>query len=128
MSLKNWILKQTIGYINRGGKPAPIEQSEARIAICKKCPLYGEVEPLPGMKTAGCTNCQCPSATKPRMLEYYRKKGNEGKPLTAKELIEVRTMKDINPDDYILEEIKCPHPKGNKWAEIDKKFKQEKNK
>lgn len=87
--------------VKSAGKAAPEGLGEARIAHCKTrrggkpCEFVGEVTPVPGATTEGCTKCGCPFATKPYMVTLLGKK------------------------------IECPHPDGNLWALIDEKFKPE---
>lgn len=63
----------------------------ARAAECDGCEYNGEVEPLPGIIVPGCTHCGCPFETK-------------------------RTMRSV----FGILKIKCTHPHGNKWSQIDK--------
>ena len=68
-----------------------------RLKICGSCPYKGKVQPLPTMELDGCTLCGCPFETKAKMKKDFS------------------TEKGF----YI---ITCPHPDGNKWEEVDKKF------
>lgn len=84
--------------VKLAGSRAPKGLGEARIKFCKTrkggkpCEYVGMVNPLPKVVTEGCTKCGCPFATKPFMLTLMGK------------------------------QIQCPHPNGNLWADIDKKF------
>ena len=91
---RTWIKETFSEVVQLGGKLIPKEWGDARVEVCKKCPLYGMVKPLKSkaLEMPGCTKCGCPSATKAYMKTILFKK------------------------------IKCPHPEGNKWADVDKQF------
>jgi len=76
------------------------EQAEERINFCRTknngepCEYHGEVEPLPGVICEGCTRCGCALKAK-AAFDHFK---------------------------LINHKVKCPHPDGNLWANIDLKF------
>jgi len=93
----NWNLK-------KGGKLADENQIKERLEVCYGCEKKGIVEPLPLVKMEGCTECDCPLATKARFTEIPV----DGE-VTAKKLL-------LSNGNQI---VKCPL---NKWAQIDEKY------
>ena len=106
-------------FVRCGGVAAKKEHAEARIEICRACPMFGIVEPKEGVKMEGCTVCGCPAATKPWYLSYFRIRGKERKSLTVEELAQIKLG---NRENVIEVKSECPHEEGNKWADLDKKF------
>lgn len=96
--LRKFAAQALFETIKKGGKLATKEHAEARLDICRNCPLLGEVEPLPGLVVEGCTACGCPSATKPYMLTYF------------------------SPSKLSVTNTECAHPDGNQWKDIDHQF------
>lgn len=118
---KKFVKKQFRDFVRCGGKPAKKGQAEARInEACRGCEKFGIVEPEDGIKMEGCTVCGCPSATKPHYLTYFRIKGKEREALTLKELAQIKMGNKTNAIEI---ESVCPHEDGNKWQEIDKRYK-----
>lgn len=96
-SFENMVL-DFIGFtIRAGGHIAPDEQYRKRYETCKMCKYKGEVQPLPLIKTEGCTICKCPFRTKLKTVTHIK----NGQRVTTS----------------------CPHPDGNKWDIIDNEFK-----
>lgn len=85
--------------IKATGKAATKEHGDARLKVCKTlnngqpCEFSGMVPVVPKVQVEGCTKCGCFFATKPYMVT-----------------------------NFLGEVIKCPHPDGNKWDEVDKFF------
>lgn len=105
MNLLGTFISETIlGIIKLDGKLVDLHHSSERITRCKTlengkpCRYAGTVTPLPLLKMDGCTVCGCPFATKPKTYSYFSME--EGKIILTT----------------------CPHPQGNMWAEIDKKW------
>lgn len=116
-------VKTLFKFLAAGGTYVSKEVAEKRIAICVTCPKYGKVKPLdnlPSMK--GCTECGCPTATKPHMKTLPRPANKMGKTLNLAELLELKHTYDPDSIKYEDEIIICPHPDGNKWELIDNNF------
>jgi hypothetical protein len=120
-SAKKWLFKKLMKAALAGCQPVELENKEARIAICKKCPYFGTVKPINGLKLPGCTICGCPIDTKAALRTVPRL--YEGEPLTITEVLEMQKQKVFQPDKIEMEEVICPHPEGNRWSEIDSYFK-----
>lgn len=118
--LKEWRDEKFRMLLDTGSNRVTDEHAFARIEICISCEKYGIVEPLPGMIMHGCTLCGCPSATKPYFEYVMRTLDKGGEPLSLEEFFRIRLKPGIKT---FKEEIKCPHPDGNKWADIDTIFK-----
>lgn len=117
--LEEFVKSQFRDFVRSGGKPVDKDQAEARIQICKGCPMFGKVQPKEGLIMDGCTVCGCPSATKPYYETYFRIKGKERENLTLDELVQIKLG---NKKNTIEIKSECPHVDGNKWAEVDKEF------
>ena len=90
------VWEATKNGILKAGKPVTEEHFRARMAVCSGCPYKGKVNPLgtDEVELDGCEKCGCPFETKARLW-------------------------NLGPSA-----IKCPHPtEGNKWANVDQKFK-----
>lgn len=77
------------------------EHGDARKAICDTCEnkqkrVFSDV----------CSLCNCPLSIKPYFLNHI---------LSA---VNLSVERDENDRTRVI----CPHPKGNKWEEIDKVF------
>lgn len=120
--LEKWAQKQLAKKIAKGGKLVSDQHAAARKAICAACPKAGKVRIELKMLTVeaeGCTQCGCPFATKPHIDIIVRDaKKAEGAILTAGEILRTQT----GMTDTRKEKVICPHPEGNKWAEIDEIF------
>jgi len=112
---KNTLLKAVFA----GVELAKREHGDARVKVCSECPLAGKVEVM-GINMDGCTECGCPFATKPYMLNIPRLKDKMDEPLSFDELIKLRTNK--KSEDFEMVKITCPHPNGNKWSQVDNTF------
>ena len=66
-----WQLKIINGYLALGATFVGDDEYEARVEICKTCPLFGNVRLPGGLVVEGCTDCGCPTATKPKVRKYY---------------------------------------------------------
>ncbi len=124
MSIISWIISQRDEYVKRGGEIISEEWENARAEVCEGCNFNGMVSPdgvLP--KSEGCTSCQCPFSTKRVMYEHFRKKGKEDEELTPSEVIEINTLRKINPNGFVTVVTKCSHPDGNLWESVDNHFK-----
>ena len=73
-SVKEWAFTKMFNFVRAGAKLVKKEQYQARIDICKKCPRFGIVEPIDGIKLEGCTECGCPAITKPKIYSMPREK------------------------------------------------------
>lgn len=108
MSLRDkidtFVTESILEVVQIGGELVSLPQSTERVNFCKTrlngkpCEYVGAVRPLPFLTMSGCTKCGCPFATKPKTKKYFSP--SEGKIILTK----------------------CPHPYGNLWAEIDKKY------
>lgn len=73
--------------------------ARARVAICNGCEYAKDLaDKIPMVKIRGCGICGCPFSTKPKFAWHFS--------LSAGHLIKTE----------------CPHPDGNKWAEVDKVY------
>jgi len=120
--LKEWTLENLSDTIKAEGELVTHEQAQARIAICNGCEYLGEVQPLPKIKTSGCTKCGCPLVTKAYMKTLLRRLENAGEELSIQEIIEMKTLKKFDRKSYFSEKVVCPHPQGNKWEAADSLF------
>lgn len=116
-SVKEWVLKKVFNAVIVGGTTVTVENKEARIDKCKNCPYIGTVEPLKYFRLEGCTICGCPLSTKTAFKTLPRL--YKGEPITVGELIQLRTHGFLDTNQIEYEEVECPHPDGNRWAEID---------
>ena len=121
-SVKDYGFKKLFNFISVGGKAVTAEHAEARKEICIGCSNFGQVEPVPKLKMAGCKLCGCPSVTKPHMLTLPRLKDKQGQPLTISEMLQLKVAGKLRPEDLVDETIKCPDPEGNRWEQVDKNF------
>lgn len=121
-SAKEYAFKLLFDFVKVGGKSATPEHAAARKKICDSCPLFGVVEPVPGLKMNGCTQCGCPSATKPHMITLMRAIDKDGQSFTVSEMVELKMKKILGSTEKIEQKIKCPHPDGNKWENVDRQF------
>ena len=96
MNLDSYVSGTINWYLENLGTLVSDEHYEARLEICKKCPSYGKVN-VAGNIMDGCTECGCPSSTKPRAKEYF------------------------NPRQFKKITVECPL---GKWAEADLLFNQ----
>lgn len=119
--LKTFALDNLTSFIQAEGKLVSDAEFKRRLIICESCEFYGEVEPLPALKTNGCTICGCPTVTKAYMKTMLRHKDKENEPLTIAEILELKTLGKFNKTNFFQETITCPHPKGNKWKNNDNK-------
>lgn len=122
--IEDWKVDQFEKFIKRGGTKVSPEHQEARMNICNSCEkkvIMKVHSELPELETCGA--CECPLSTKSWMLTYFRKIGQEDQSLTPKELIELTLFRKINPSKFHEVIIKCDHPDGNKWLEVDNNFK-----
>lgn len=95
---KEWARRRVVDMILDGGELVPADEYKARMLICNGCPKMGLVK-VKGLEfQEGCTVCGCPLETKARM----------------KQINNVVLQKILN-----TEHIFCPHPEGDKWAEIN---------
>lgn len=117
-SIKEFVQRELANFIIKQGIPAAKEQAEERMKICQGCEFRGLVEPLPTLKMEGCTKCGCPLATKTKMRKIKRELNAKNENLTPQEITRLKMGKA-----YKMEDIKCPHPDGNKWETIDNKYK-----
>jgi len=116
---KSWAARKILNAVLVGAKTVPLDQAEARKAICRKCPYIGTVEPVYGIAMEGCTICGCPLATKAHYLQIPRLAEHKGEPLSIDELLEMkRASKDI---ELVLEDVICPD-EVNRWAAIDSSY------
>ena len=116
--LAKWAMAKIMEASFAGAVLVSKEQYDARLEICEGCPHKGKVEPLPKMLMDGCTLCGCPFATKPKYFSIPRAADKEGTPLSFEEIIALK----ISAKDKTHEVITCPHPDGNKWADVDSTF------
>lgn len=73
-ALVNFVEEAIQFYLKFGGSLVTEEQYQERVAICKACPKFGKVSIIliNGVaQTDGCTECGCPTATKPRAYKYF---------------------------------------------------------
>jgi hypothetical protein len=119
-SPKDYIFSKLIEFALAGGKSATKEHYEARLEICKACPHYGQVQPIPMLHMDGCTLCGCPAATKPKYLTLPRLKDNVDTPLSIAELLQLKT--NFSNQDFVDAPVKCSDKANDRWAEVDSKF------
>jgi hypothetical protein len=93
--LKQFIEDSFVNFVKQGGNLLTREHYEARREVCRGCEYEGQVEPLPDLFMEGCTECGCPFKTK-AYFDTWKVSGKK---------------------------IKCPHPDGNKWENVDNNFK-----
>ena len=122
-SVKEFGFKKLFDFVKVGGKSVTPKQAEARKEICRKCPRFGIVQPVPGLKMEGCKICGCPSITKPHMKTIMRAIGKQNDPLSISEMLELKTKGLLKNHKKTEQIIKCPHPDGNKWELVDNNFK-----
>ena len=73
--IEQWRNQKMLDLVSAGAEKVPEEWAMERIKVCQGgCEYYGTVEPLPKMKMPGCTECGCPSATKPHLRTIKRAK------------------------------------------------------
>lgn len=99
-NLKEYTIDFFGDLIRCGGETVSEEQHQERLKICKGCDKAGKVNPLPLIWIEGCTECGCPFRTKLKTKTHCELKNGVIQKVTTT----------------------CPHPKGNKWAEVDQKF------
>lgn len=99
------MLKEAIAKaVTAGGTPVDVEHFIARLLICGGCDKRGTVSVM-GNEYNGCTVCGCPFQTKAAMKA------------ADSPLLKVTGALGITDD-----EIRCPHPDGDKWHEVDELF------
>lgn len=81
-------------YLKNFGKMVPTDQYLDRLDVCAGCPKLGTVT-VAGIDMKGCTECGCPSETKPRVKHYWN-------PVKMKKI-----------------KVEC---RLGKWAEVDRLF------
>jgi len=92
--LEELTAQKDVGAILVAGENA-VERKE----VCKKCTHATDLTGvIPMIKIMGCGICKCPFSTKPHFKKHF----------------------SIKMGSVIKTE--CPHPDGNKWEEVDRKF------
>lgn len=118
-----WKQKQFEKLIRYAGSRVSKENAEARLSVCSGCPLKGKVQVRADLPFVdGCTECQCPFATKAYMKDIYRKIGNEDEPLSESEIKQILFYKTFDKKKIKRVPIICPHKDGNRWQEVDSQF------
>jgi len=122
MGLFKWVFDAVGDFINKNGTLTSPAQKKARKKICLGCDKLVVFRPVPNIKTKGCSGCGCVIDFKTAMKTIERlEKGLIGTPVTPAEALQVKAKIKLKQRTY-TELISCPHPDGNKWADIDKQF------
>ena len=120
-----WVLKVVTKFIQVGAVLTKIGQKEERLSKCEGCPYNTKKKvssKLPEVQA--CSACNCILPTKAEMISNMRLKSkveNE-EPLDEEEVVYYNTWRLLRPEEFIQVDIKCEHPDGNQWEEIDKKY------
>lgn len=67
----NWVIDRIGNIIRNGGELVSKETQTKRLKACEGCRFSGIVQPIPSIKTEGCTLCGCPHKTKLKTGKYF---------------------------------------------------------